>query len=313
GGTFAGGLAGGPHPAARSVRGPWRPGGICGDDDPASRRWPNDVAPAGRPLRCSQRNCVRRRRRSLGVRDNSGDQRARHGRVQHGPLPGVRARFVWPGAHHHSAWVCRGLRGGGRGGGDRDARCCRALGNGRRATLELFVICSGAMCGDALDDRARLFQLMIELGFDRSETQVYGVVLTCGPLPKRAIVSMLSGVSTEVGSALRQLQGRGLVGGVYRRLRRHQYYSINPHISLEAPGSASVLGTAFAIGAANTAPSATEDQTHTRRRICDEIAEVGSRLYRPYPAALAHQEWDAATAEEFAQLICEAMGQARQT
>lgn len=169
------------------------------------------------------------------------------------------------------------------------------------------------MCGDALDDRARLFQLMIELGFDRTETQVYGVVLTCGPVPKRAIVSMLSGVSTEVGSALRQLQGRGLVGGVYRRLRRHQYYAINPNIAWQSLSSELLWRTADAIGAANTAPSATEDQTHTRRRICDEIAEVGSRLYRPYAAALAHQEWDAATAEEFAQLICEAMGQARQT
>jgi hypothetical protein len=47
--------------------------------------------------------------------------------------------------------------------------------------------------------------------------------------------------------------------------------------------------------------------------ICDEIATVGSRLYRPYVAALAHQEWDAATLDEFARLICEAMGQARQT
>src|SRR4029453_12606960 len=100
---------------------------------------------------------------------------------------------------------------------------------------ELFVICSGAMCGDALDDRARLFQLMIELGFDRTETQVYGVVLTCGPVPKRAIVSMLSGVSTEVGSALRQLQGRGLVGGVYRRLQRHQYFSYNHKLHFTSP------------------------------------------------------------------------------
>src|SRR5687768_8230990 len=82
-----------------------------------------------------------------------------------------------------------------------------------------------------LDDRARLFQLMIELGFDRAETEVYGVVLTCGPVPKRAIASMLSGVSTEVGRALGQLQARGLVGSVYRRVRRRQYFATSPNIA----------------------------------------------------------------------------------
>jgi hypothetical protein len=45
----------------------------------------------------------------------------------------------------------------------------------------------------------------------------------------------------------------------------------------------------------------------------EEISAVARRLYRPYAAALAHQEWDAATADEFAQLICEVMGQARRT
>jgi hypothetical protein len=155
---------------------------------------------------------------------------------------------------------------------------------------------------DGLDDSVRLFQLMSELGFDRAATQVYGVVLTCGPVPQRAIVSMLSGVSTEVGSALRQLQERGLVGSVYRRLRRRQYYAISPSIAWRSLSSELVWRTSEAIPAGNSAPG-----------ICDEIATVGSRLYRPYAAALAHHEWDAATADEFAQLICEAMGQARRT
>jgi hypothetical protein len=148
----------------------------------------------------------------------------------------------------------------------------------------------------------RLFQLMSELGFDRAATQVYGVVLTCGPLPKRAIVSMLSGVSTEVGGALLQLQERGLVGGVDRRLRRHQYYAISPSIAWRSLSSELLWSTTGAMPVGGSAPG-----------ICDEIAAVSSRLYRPFAAALAHQEWDAATTDEFAQLICEAMGQARQT
>lgn len=143
---------------------------------------------------------------------------------------------------------------------------------------------------------------MSELGFDRAATQVYGVVLTCGPVPKRAIGSMLSGVSTEVGRALLQLQERGLVGSVHRRLRRHQYYAISPSIAWRSLSSQLLWRTSDAITAGESAPG-----------ICDEIAAVSSRLYRPFAAALAHQEWDAATTDEFAQLICEAMGQARQT
>ena len=143
---------------------------------------------------------------------------------------------------------------------------------------------------------------MRELGFDRAATQVYGVVLTCGPVPQRAIVSMLSGVSTEVGGALRQLQERGLVGSVYRRLRRRQYYAISPSIAWRSLSSDLLWRTSDSIPAGDPAPG-----------LCEEIATVGSRLYRPYAAALAHHEWDAATTDEFARLICEAMGQARQT
>jgi len=153
-----------------------------------------------------------------------------------------------------------------------------------------------------LDDSARLFQLMSELGFDRAAIQVYGVVLTCGPVPKRAIVSMLRGVSTEVGRALLHLQGSGLVGSVDRRLRRHQYYAISPSIAWRSLGSELLWRTTDAIPVGDPAPGT-----------CAEIEAVSSRLYRPFAAALAHQEWDAATTDEFAQLICEAMGQARRT
>jgi hypothetical protein len=42
--------------------------------------------------------------------------------------------------------------------------------------------------------------LMIGLGFDRTATQV---VLTCGPVPKKAVEWMATGVSTEVGWQVR--------------------------------------------------------------------------------------------------------------
>src|SRR6266852_5718455 len=71
-----------------------------------------------------------------------------------------------------------------------------------------------------VEDTSRLYELMIGLGFDRVATEVYGVVLTCGPLARRGIVSILPGLPGQVDDALAVLQGRGLIGSEYRRLRR---------------------------------------------------------------------------------------------
>src|SRR5204863_7912607 len=58
-------------------------------------------------------------------------------------------------------------------------------------------------------------------------------------------------------------------------------------------------------------PGATDPPIEARSGACDEIAEVAGRLYRPHAAALVHREWDAATEEEFARLICELIAHAR--
>ena len=162
-----------------------------------------------------------------------------------------------------------------------------------------------------MEDASRLYELMIGLGFDRVATEVYGVVLTCGPLARRGIVSVLPGLSRQVDDALAVLHRRGLIGSEYRRLRRRRFYAVAPHLAWKALGSDLLWSTADPTAARSPSPRATDPSIKARSGACDEIALVAERLYRPHAAALAHREWDAATEEEFAQLICELIAHAR--
>jgi hypothetical protein len=162
-----------------------------------------------------------------------------------------------------------------------------------------------------VEDASRLYELMIGLGFDRVVTEVYGVVLTCGPLARRGIVSILPGLPGQVDDALAVLHRRGLIGSEYRRLRRRRFYAVAPHLAWRALGSELLWSTLDSTAARSPSPGVADPTIEGRSRACDEIAEVAGRLYRPHAAALAHQEWDAATEQEFARLICELIAQAR--
>ncbi len=160
-----------------------------------------------------------------------------------------------------------------------------------------------------MDDTSRLYELMIGLGFDWAATEVYGVVLTCGPVARRGIVTILPGLSGQVDEALAVLHRRGLVGSGYHRLRRRRFYAVAPHVAWRALGSEFLWGTTGSMPSRGAPP--TDATTEARCRACNEIAAVAGRLYRPHTAALAHREWDAATEEEFARLICELIANAR--
>lgn len=146
-----------------------------------------------------------------------------------------------------------------------------------------------------MEDTSRLYELMIGLGFDRVATEVYGVVLTCGPLARRGIVSILPGLLGQVDDALAVLRGRGLIGSEYRRLRRHRFYAVAPHLAWRALGSELLWSTTDPAAARSPSPDATHPTIEARSGVCNEIAAVAGRLYRPHAAALAHREWDAAT------------------
>jgi hypothetical protein len=162
-----------------------------------------------------------------------------------------------------------------------------------------------------VEDASRLYELMIGLGFDRVTTEVYGVVLTCGPLAQRGIVSILPGLPGQVDDALAVLHRRGLIGSEYRRLRRRRFYAVAPHLAWRALGSELLWSTGDQTAAWSLSPRVTDSTVEARSGACDEIAEVAGRLYRPHAAALAHREWDAATEEELARLICELIAHAR--
>lgn len=162
-----------------------------------------------------------------------------------------------------------------------------------------------------MEDTSRLYELMIGLGFDRVATEVYGVVLTCGPLARSGIVSILPSLPGQVDDALAVLQSRGLIGSEYRRLRRRRFYAVAPHLAWRALGSELLWSTTDPGTGGSPSPGTTDPPIEARSGACNEIAAVAGRLYRPHAAALAHQEWDAATEDEFARLICELIAHAR--
>jgi hypothetical protein len=161
-----------------------------------------------------------------------------------------------------------------------------------------------------MDDRRTLYELMTELGVGRAVTDVYGVVLTCGPLSRRAILDILGSVPAPIDEVLSFLEGQGLIGSVYRRLRRRQFYAASPDIAWPAV-SATLLWSETDALSAGTALEATRPAVEAQRRLCGEIAAVAGRLRRPHDAAGAHEEWDAATTDEFAHLVCEGIARAR--
>src|SRR5262245_1500631 len=152
---------------------------------------------------------------------------------------------------------------------------------------------------------------MTELGLERTATEVYGVVLTCGPVARKGIVAILPELGGQMDQALAVLARRGLIGSDYQRVRRRRFYAVVPHVAWRALGSDlrwnTMHWTESGLAAAGLAVHTVEE----RARLCDEIAAVAGRLYRPHAAAVEHREWDAATDEEFARLICELIARAR--
>jgi hypothetical protein len=146
----------------------------------------------------------------------------------------------------------------------------------------------------ARDDAGHLLELMASLGFDRPTAQVYAVLVTHGPLPEPALQAIFPGGKTDVAGSLSRLQDHRLIGVAYEH-SRPRYYATEPGRAWES------LGTDLRWSGSS----------EVRRRLCAELAAAAGRLHRPHLAALTHREWDAATAEELAQLVCEIVSTAR--
>src|SRR2546422_9961012 len=107
---------------------------------------------------------------------------------------------------------------------------------------------------------------MIGLGFDRVATEVYGVVLTCGPLARSGIVSILPSLPGQVDDALVVLQSRGLIGSEYRRLRRRRFYAVAPHLAWRALGSELLWSTTDPGTGGSPSPGTTDPPIEARSR-----------------------------------------------
>jgi hypothetical protein len=146
----------------------------------------------------------------------------------------------------------------------------------------------------ARDEAGHLLELMASFGFDRLTAQVYGVLLTHGPLPAPALRAVFPRGEADVAGSLSRLQDHRLTGVAYEH-SRPRYYATEPALAWES------LSTDLLWSGSSEA----------RRRLCAELAAVAGRLHRHHRAALTHREWDASTTGELAQLVCEIVSTAR--
>ncbi|PYO01851.1 MAG: hypothetical protein DMD91_06200 [Candidatus Rokuibacteriota bacterium] len=161
-----------------------------------------------------------------------------------------------------------------------------------------------------MDDRTRLRRLMEDFGFDRLSAAIYEALLTCGPLPRRQLLAILSQSDTRLDRGLAALQDRKLVSMDYERFQP-RYYAIHPAAAWQALSTDLLWETTDTIWSSGVAPETDDRVVETRRRTCADLASVAARLSRPHVAALEHRQWDADTPQQLAQLVCEIVSTAR--
>jgi sugar-specific transcriptional regulator TrmB len=162
----------------------------------------------------------------------------------------------------------------------------------------------------ARDDEAQLLELMASFGFDRLTAQVYTVLLAHGPLPKRELLAVFSRPEQHLDSSLAALRDHRLVGVGYEHFRP-RYYATDPSLAWQAIGTDLLWSGSSMVGSADAVRQASDPDAEARRGLCSQLVVVSGRLYRRHLIALTHREWDAQTAEELAQLVCEVISTAR--
>jgi len=158
---------------------------------------------------------------------------------------------------------------------------------------------------------AQLIQLMQQFNFKRSVALVYVRLLTDGPLAKPELLKATRQAPPHVDQALQQLLCLRLIGTDHQR-GRSLYYATEPALAWLALVADLVWSTGAALGPIRNLPQTEDPQVENLRLICTEVSALAQRLYKPQAAALGHKERDAESREEFAQLICESIGQAQQ-
>jgi hypothetical protein len=135
---------------------------------------------------------------------------------------------------------------------------------------------------------------MEDFGFDRLSAEIYEALMTCGPIPRRQLLAILSQSDTRLDRGLAALQDRKLVSMDYERFQP-RYYAIHPAAAWQALSTDLLWETTDTIWSSGVAPQTDDRVVETRRRTCADLAVVAARLSRPHVAALEHRQWDADT------------------
>jgi hypothetical protein len=159
------------------------------------------------------------------------------------------------------------------------------------------------------DDEAELLELLGSFGFDRLTGQVYAVLLTRGPLPKRELLAVFARPEAHLDRSLALLRNHRLAGVAYERFRP-RYYATDPRLAWQTL-STDLLWSGPSTLSPRPADAKAVDAAVEGRRLCSELSVVAGRVYRRHLAVLTHREWDALTTEELAQLVCEIVSTAR--
>jgi hypothetical protein len=160
------------------------------------------------------------------------------------------------------------------------------------------------------DDEAELLELLGSFGFDRLTGQVYAVLLTRGPLPKRELLAVFARPEAHLDRSLALLRNHRLAGVAYERFRP-RYYATDPRLAWQTLSTDLLWSGPSTLSPRPADAKAVDAAVEGRRRLCSELSVVAGRVYRRHLAVLTHREWDALTTEELAQLVCEIVSTAR--
>src|SRR4051812_48196896 len=153
-------------------------------------------------------------------------------------------------------------------------------------------------------------QLMQQLGVSRTTALIYTTLLVSGPLPMAALVRAVRQPLSEMRRATNQLLKLRLISSDRDR-DRLLYYAANPSLAWLALVADLVWGRDVVLSPITALPATDSPRVENLRMLCTEISSAAQRLYKPHSAVLAHKVHDPTSPNEFAQLICEMIGQAR--
>lgn len=160
----------------------------------------------------------------------------------------------------------------------------------------------------ALSDQ--LTQLMRQLDLPASTAAVYAHLLRNGPSSAQSLSAAIGATPQHVEAALARLSRMNVVG-TGRIRTQTRYYATNPSLAWVALTADLVWGATTTLEPVWNLPDTGRPRVEHVREICTFIREAANDLYVEHSEIEAHQEHDATTSEQLAQLTCELIAASR--